>query len=325
MPPERGWRERNVPSKGKQSVQNDSCATWTLCLNTGIYSSTWLKSPGGFSFCETGSEKCFGAFQAPQSCWKIPTNSSDNGCQSPHLRAPCGYFLLFSAQSGCEWVNLVHTCQLFLLKRKGSLWGVMMMCVCARARERVCVCVWLCVSWWNEILVNFSDFFHLHPNDPALPHTVILRMETCCLFKYDALLWLLFLRFSLTYWSTCCIWIAFPRDSSPWLWRTRASESYTEELPFWACLLPVIQWHVLSTYYVPAVQVLLPVLCCDLGNSWHRRECHPRSKMGPRVVRKRKLRWRVAREGGLRTLYRKDGPHHSLFVQHVHGKDMLYK
>ena len=128
------------------------------------------------------------------------------------------------------------------------------MCVCVC----VCVCVWLCVSWWNEILVNFSDFFHLHPNDPALPHTVILRMETCCLFKYDVLLSLLFLWFSLTYWSTCCIWIAFPRDSSPWLWRTRASESYTEEFPFWACLLPVIQWHVLSTYYMPAVQVLLP-------------------------------------------------------------------
>lgn len=51
------------------------------------------------------------------------------------------------------------------------------------------------------------------------------------------------------------------------------------------------------------------LLCCNLGNSWHRSECHLMSKMGSRVVKKRKLRWRVAREGGLRTLYRKDGPH----------------
>lgn len=51
-----------------------------------------------------------------------------------------------------------------------------------------------------------------------------------------------------------------------------------------------------------------PLLCCNMGNSWPRSECDPRSRMGSRVVRKRKLRWRVAREGWLKTRYRNDGP-----------------
>ena len=119
----------------------------------------------------------------------------------------------------------------------------------ACVRACVCVCVWA-----DEILVICSEIFRLHPNDPALPHTVILRMGTCCLFKYDALLWLLLLWFSLICRSTCCIWTPSPRDSSSWLWGTRAPESHTEEFAFWARLLSVIQRHLLSTCYVPGTE-----------------------------------------------------------------------
>ena len=208
-----------------------------------------MKSPGCFSFCETGSEKCFGERPsrhlrvagrspptAPTMGVRVPICLQSVGTSSCSLPSPdVNEWIWYTRVSASSWKGK---------GARGEWW-----CVCAC----VCVCVCDCV-WADEILVICYEIFHLHPNDPGLPHTVILRMGTCCLFKYDALLWLLLLWFSLICRSTCCIWTPSPRDSSSWLWGTRAPESHTEELAFWARLLSVIQRHLLSTCYAPGTE-----------------------------------------------------------------------
>ena len=208
-----------------------------------------MKSPGCFSFCETGSEKCFGERPsrhlrvagrspptAPTMGVRVPICLQSVGTSSCSLPSPdVNEWIWYTRVSASSW------------KGKGACGEWWCVCAC------MCVCVCDCV-WADEILVICSEIFRLHPNDPALPHTVILRMGTCCLFKYDALLWLLLLWFSLICRSTCCIWTPSPRDSSSWLWGTRAPESHTEELAFWARLLSVIQWHLLSTCYAPGTE-----------------------------------------------------------------------
>ena len=91
---------------------------------------------------------------APTTVVKVPICVHRVGTSSCSLPSPdVNEWIWYTRVSSSSW------------KGRGAC-GEWWWCVYVHARASVCVCVcvcvWLCVSWWNEILVNFSDFFHLH-------------------------------------------------------------------------------------------------------------------------------------------------------------------
>ena len=58
--PQKGWRGGKCTLQ-RQTIGNDSSTTGTPSASILLFiAALWLKSPGGFSFCGTGSEECLG-------------------------------------------------------------------------------------------------------------------------------------------------------------------------------------------------------------------------------------------------------------------------